>query len=294
VVDTDLITDLVFFTGTFPSEGRAYRAYADALVEVSPKLQVEGGLYPTWFESDGATSQYLNPRVGIAYAPVETQWLRGFYREDTQFPSSYTLSPISTVGLQPLDLPLVIGGISRTAGAEWDAEWSERFFTSVSYQHQTLDGISLDIPKLLGTFDTTEGVIDRLSASANLWIGGGLGAFGTVAWNWTEDQTAGTAGYGLDLPLIPDYQAQIGLTFVSPWRFKVTVAQSFVGERLASPFGDPLEPYTTTDAALNWKSESGALEVDLKLLNIFDTDFELANFVPGPGRTISGRVRARF
>ena len=29
-------------------------------------------------------------------------------------------------------------------------------------------------------------------------------------------------------------------------------------------------------------------------LIILDTDFELANFVPGPGRTISGRLRARF
>jgi tetratricopeptide (TPR) repeat protein len=293
VVDTDLISNLVFFTGTFPSNGQAYRAYADALVEVTPELQIQGGLYPTWLESEDDTDYHLNPRIGVGYSPIETQWLRGFYREDTQFPSNYTLSPVSTLGLQPLDLPLAIGGLTKTAGAQWDAEWSERFFTSFSYQHQTFDGISLDIPKLLGTFDTTDGIIDRVSASANIWIGGGVGAFGNVAWNWTEDQTPGVAP-GQDLPLIPDYLAQVGLTYVSPWRFKVTVAETFVGKRLASPLAEPLEPYQTTDAAFNWKSESGGLEFDLKVLNIFDTDFDLANFVPGPGRTISGRLRARF
>jgi tetratricopeptide (TPR) repeat protein len=293
VVDTDLITNLIFRNETIPSDGRAYRAYADALVEVTPELQLEAGLYPSWIETDDDTDTHLNPRLGIAYSPVETQWLRGIYREDTQFASAYTLSPISTLGLQPLDLPLAIGGVTRTAGAQWDAECSERLFTSVSYQHQTLDGISLDIPKLLGTFDTTDGVIDRVSASANIWISGGFGAFGNVAWNWTKDETPGAAP-DQALPLVPDYLAQVGVTYVSPWRFKVTVAQSFVGERLASPLAGPLEPYTTTDAAFNWKSGSGSLEFDLKLLNIFDNDFELANFVPGPGRTISGRLRARF
>ena len=64
----------------------------------------------------------------------------------------------------------------------------------------------------------------------------------------------------------------------------------------ASPIrsDDRLEAYSTTDAAINWKSESGNLEFDFKLLNIFDTDFELANDIPGPGRTIIATARARF
>jgi len=293
LVYTDLIFDFVFDERHNSADTQAVRAYVDALIDVTPELQVEAGLYPTWFESDGTTDDHLNPRIGVAYAPVESHWLRGLYREDTQFPSDYTLSPISTVGLQPLDLPLTFGGLTKTAVAQWDAEWSDRLFTSVSYQRQTIDGLSLDIPKLRGSFDATTGVIDRFSAAANVWIGSGLGAFGTVAWNESEDQTP-FVSFGDDLPLIPNYQAQVGLTYVSPWRFKVTVAQSFVGERLASPFGSYLEPYTTTDAALNWKSDTGSLEFDLKLLNIFDTEFELANDIPGPGRSIIGRLRARF
>ena len=101
-------------------------------------------------------------------------------------------------------------------------------------------------------------------------------------------------GTGGDLPLIPDYQAQIGLTYVSPLRFKVTVAQSFVGERVGNPLDYRLEPYTTTDAAIGWKSESGNFEFDFKFLDIFDTDFEFVNYIPGPGRTIAATTRARF
>ena len=90
------------------------------------------------------------------------------------------------VGLNPLDLPLVTGGITETFGAQWDAEWSDRFFTSVSYQHQTFDGLVARYPKLLGTFDATTGRIDRVGVAANYWIGGGLGAFGNIAWNQSK------------------------------------------------------------------------------------------------------------
>ena len=183
IVNTDLPTGFVFLTDQFTSESRAIRFYADGLVEVTPDLQVEAGLYPTWFDNDGTTTDRLNPRIGVGWSPVESQWLRAFYREDTQFASNYTLSPVSTIGLNPLDLPLVTGGTTETFGAQWDAEWSNRFFTSVSYQHQDFDGLSLDIPKLLGTFDATTGSIDRVGVAANYWIGSGLGAFGNIAWN---------------------------------------------------------------------------------------------------------------
>lgn len=293
VVFTDLITNLVFQTDQVSSEGRAVRAYADATLDVTSRLKVEAGVFPTWFDDDTINDR-INPRVGAAFAPFDGQWLRAFYREDTQLPSDYTLAPLSTVGLQPLDLPIVIGGVTRTTGAQWDAEWSDRFFTSLGYQHQQFDGLSLDIPKLVGaSFDVTSGTIDRFSASGNVWIGGGLAAFGTFVWNESEDRTP-FFGTGGDVPLIPQYQAHVGFTYVSPWRFKVTVAQSFVGERVGNPVDYELEPYTTTDMALNWKSDAGNLELDLKLLNLFDNDFELVNYVPGPGRSIIGRLKARF
>jgi hypothetical protein len=65
---------------------------------VTSDLQFEAGLYPTWFDNGGVTTDRLNPRIGVSWSPVESQWLRAFYREDTQFASNYTLSPISTIG----------------------------------------------------------------------------------------------------------------------------------------------------------------------------------------------------
>ncbi|MCZ4094648.1 TonB-dependent receptor [Sinorhizobium psoraleae] len=175
----------------------------------------------------------------------------------------------------------------------WEAEWSERLFTSVEYQHQRFDGLSLDVPELLGSFDTTTGEIDRIHVSGNYWIGEGIGAFGSFTWNHSVDLTPNGAGE-FEVPLVPDYRAQVGLTVVHPSRVKATVAQTFVGERVGAPFGIDLESYTTTDAAISWESPSGHLELGLQLLNAFDDDFELALGIPGPGRTVLGSVRAKF
>ncbi|WEX74589.1 FecR domain-containing protein [Sinorhizobium numidicum] len=288
---TDLLTGGVFRVDRFSAKGNATRAYADATWDISEDLQLQGGVFVNWLDTDDCPC--VDPRIGIAWSPVDNHWLRALYREDTQFSSNYTLAPVSTVGLTPLELPLFIGGNSKTAAFRWEAEWSERFFTSVEYQHQRFDGLSLDIPDLLGSFDTTTGEIDRVNVSGNYWIGEGLGAFGSFTWNHSEDLSFGSNG-DFGVPLVPDYLAQVGLTFVHPSRVKATVAQTFIGERVGAQFGIELSSYTTTDAAISWESPSGHLELSLQLLNAFDNDFELAFGIPGPGRAVLGTVRAKF
>ncbi|MDK1492700.1 FecR domain-containing protein [Sinorhizobium sp. 7-81] len=292
-VYTDLLTGGVFFVDQFSDKGNATRAYTDATWDVSEDLEFQGGVYVNWVDNVSDDCPCVDPRIGVAWSLVENHWLRAFYREDTQFSSSYTLAPVSTVGLTPLDLPLFIGGSAKTAALRWEAEWSERFFTSVESQHQRFDGLSLDVPELLGSFDTTTGEIDRVHVSGNYWIGEGIGAFGSFTWNHSVDLTPGGAGE-FEVPLVPDYRAQIGLTVVHPSRIEATMAQTFVGERVGAPFGINLESYTTTDAAISWESPSGHLELGLQLLNAFDNDFELALGIPGPGRTVLGTVRAKF
>ena len=291
LVYTDTPTGDVFFTDGSSGNGRAARAYGDIVWDLSDELQLQGGAHFTWFE--GGDCGCVDPRIGLAWSPVDNHWLRAFYREDTQFLSNYTLSPISTVGFTPLDIPLFAGGQTKTSAVRWDAEWSERFFTSVEYQHQEIDGVSIDIPRLLESFSTIKGTIDSVNFSANYWIGSGLGAFGSVTWNQSRD-TSGFFRGDFGLPLVPDYKAQVGLTYVHPSRVKVAVAQTFVGSRVGAPFGIEIEPYTTTDAAVSWKSESGHMEASLQLLNIFDNDFELALGIPGWGPTIKGAVKVRF
>ncbi|WP_246752874.1 TonB-dependent receptor [Sinorhizobium sp. BG8] len=288
----DLIRNFSFDPLEFSSDGDAARLYANVTWDVSNDLQFEGGAYATWIDN-GDVSRKVDPRIGVAWAPIENHWLRAYYRQDTQMPTNYTLSPISTVGLAPLDLSLFIGGQTETAAVRWDAEWSERFFTAVEYQHQTFDGVAMEIPGLLGYFDTITGKIDRFSISANYWIGGGLGAFGTMSWNDSEDTTPVTGG-DFGVPLIPDYVGQVGFTYVSEARWKATVAQTFVGPRVGAKIGAEIDDYNTTDIAFGWKSDSGHLEAGLQLLNAFDNDFEVAYGIPGPGRTILGTIRAKF
>ncbi|MEY9103201.1 FecR domain-containing protein [Sinorhizobium fredii] len=290
---TDLPTGGVFFVDRFSDKGKATRAYTDVTWDASDDLQLQGGAYANWLDDGSDDCPCLDPRIGVAWSPVENHWLRAFYREDTQFSSNYTLAPVSTVGLAPLELPLFIGGSTETAALRWEAEWSERFFTSIEYQHQRFEGLSLDVPDLLGSFDTTTGEIDRVNISANYWIGEGLGTFGSFTWNRSVDLTPGGSGE-FRVPLVPDYRAQVGLTVVHPSRVKASLAQTLVGERVGAPFGIGLSSYTTTDAAISWESSSGHLELGMQLLNAFDNDFELALGIPGPGRTVLGTIRAKF
>ncbi len=298
---TDLLTGLIFDPIDYADRAWGGRTYADAIWEVSNDLKFQGGLAGNWTGGTDLPWGPVDLRLGAAWAPVDGQWLRAYARQDTQLSSSYTLAPVTTVGLSPLELPLTMYGQSQTAAIRWDAEWSERLFTAVEYQHQRFDGVSLEVPGLLGTYDTVSGNLDRLHLSANYWIGGGSGLFGSLTLNKSRDTTPST-GFDQDIPLVPDYIGRIGLTYVHPSRIQTTVAQTFVGARVGGQGFDAegqrlsvdLEPYTTTDAAMTWKSESGGLELGLLVQNIFDTDIEMAYGIPAPGRTVFTTIKARF
>lgn len=297
---TDLLTGDVFDAFTYPSDYQATRLYADAMIEVTNDLKVQAGAYYSWFDSESGIFDAVDPRIGIAWTPVENHWLRASYRRDTQYPVTQTLSPVSTVGLVPLDIPMFIQGEKETAAVRWDAEWSERLYTSVEYQHVTFDGTSLGIPDLSGFFDTRSGTIDRINISANYWLLDNLGLFGSFTWNDSKDTTPFTSA-GDAVPLVPDYLAQIGFTYVHPSRVTFSLAQTFVGERVGAQFFDArgpfvvnLDRYSTTDAALTWKSHSGHLELGFTVLNAFDNDIDMAFDVPAPGRTFLATMKARF
>ncbi|MFP5077822.1 FecR domain-containing protein [Rhizobium sp. YIM 134829] len=272
----------------YSGDGGSLRLYGDALWTVNDQLSIEAGLHAVEIE-DQDNCGCLDPRIGVAWAPFTNHWLRAYYREDTKSVSNYTLAPISTLGLSPLEQPLYLGGFTDTTGLRWDAEWSDRFFTSVDAQHQEIKGLAIGIPALLETFSAYAGTIDRVTASANFWLGHGIGAFASFTRNVTED-AAGDYG----LPLIPDHVGQLGFTLVHPSRLRLTVAQTFVGPRVGGQAGVEIDGYQTTDASLRWTSESGHLEAGLQLLNAFDERFERALDVPGPGRTVIATLRARF
>ena len=298
---TNLATGDVVDFGAVAGDSSATRAYVDGYLEFSNNLQFQAGAYQSRFDGDGPRWGPIDYRLGVAFAPNDSHWLRAYYRQDTQFASNFTLSPVTTVGLAPMELPLFQSGQTQTTAVRWDAEWSERFFTAVEYQHQRFNGLTLAPEDFMASFLTDTGKIDRLQLSANYWFGNGLGAFGSFTWNSSKDTTA-SWDPSFSVPLVPDYVAQVGFTYVHPSRWTATVAQSFVGPRLGSQFYDDddnpggfdLDSYWTTDAALTWKSESGHLEAGLSVLNIFDNDIDMADRLPAPGRTFLATMKARF
>lgn len=293
-------TGLIESAGPFTSNSFATRTYLDATYDLSRALRLEAGGYLVNIDRQGGEWGPLDTRFGVAWSPQDGQSLRAYYRQDTQFPTNYTLSPISTVGLAPMDLPVFAGGQTQTTAVRWDAEWNERLFTAVDYQHVKFNGLSLSIEDSTIFFPVSDGEIDRLNFSSNYWIGNGIGAFGSLTLNRSRDLTPGFDG--LEVPLVPNYEAQVGLKYVHPSRITASIAQNFIGQRVGlqqlddngAPISIKLKRYTTMDAALRWTSKNRALDWGLAVTNIFDTRSESALDIPAPGRTIKATFTARF
>jgi outer membrane receptor for monomeric catechols len=185
-------------------------------------------------------------------------------------------------------------GYSDTFAAEWDAEWSSRFFTALQYQHQELNDLSIQVPASAATIDLSDGRIDRVSLTGNLWLGGGFGAFGTVAYSDSENRDSGSPGFGAALPFIPELSSRFGVTYVNPLDVKVTLAATYVGERSGNETGTSLDPYWTLDSQLTWEPFDKRFALELSAYNLLDEEFEVAPAVPGWGRTFVGSFKVRF
>lgn len=270
------------------------RAYFDAVYEATPELRFEAALFATHLSGDGGSLTRLDPRFAAAWTPVEGHWLRAGFLRETSAANSTTLAPIGVLGLQSNQVPLGIGGYSDTFALRWDAEWNDRFFTTLDYQHQDLTGLSIPVPASLDTIDVASGRIDRASATANAWLGGGFGAFGTLVWTDSRNRDATSPGFGGPLPYIPELAGRVGLTWVNPANVKVTAAATYIGPRSGNVFGDRLDGYWTADAMLTWEPFEKRLELELAAYNIFDQRFSVAHETAGWGRTLVGSLKVRF
>ena len=76
-----------------------------------------------------------------------------------------------------------------------------------------------------------------LAATANLWLGHGIGVFGTVGVAPIRRSGPATASAST-FRSSPERFARAGLTFVHPSRLRFTLAQTFVGERTGDLAGD--------------------------------------------------------
>ncbi|ACE91783.1 putative exported protein, TonB-dependent receptor [Rhizobium etli CIAT 652] len=274
------------------------RAYVDVLHEITPDLKGEYALFATHLEGGGTDITRLEPRFGLAWAPVQNHWLRAaFIRQsfDTGIP---TLAPIGILGLQANQFSADPQGYTDTIALQWDAEWTDRFFTSVEYQHQELHDFSVDFPLISLPSDTSlpisRGSIDRAAVTANVALGNGFGLSATYAYMDSENRDPLEPIYGGPLPFIPQNSGQIALTWVNEAKVKATIAANYIGERDGDRFGTKLDDYWSLDAHLVWEPFDKRMELEAAAYNLLDEDFEITPGVPGWGRAFKGTLKVRF
>jgi hypothetical protein len=271
---------------------RGGRAYADLSWRPNDWFEAQAGIHRTFLDvKDARPDVQVSPRFGIGVSPLEGQWLRAAYVENADSYLTYSLGPTTTVGLIPNDAPAT--GPTKSLILRWDAEWTPHVFTAVEYQRQTLN--DLNIPRI-NTLSSIEGIDEAraewLAATVNIWLGHGIGVFGTVG-GATSEILEGR-GAGEPVPYIPERFARAGVTFVHPSRLRFTLTQNFIGERSGNYDNDRLESYWTTDAAITWETPDRHLQVGLTALNLFDQKYDFGFDIPAPGRTVAATVKARF
>ncbi|MCH4545860.1 FecR domain-containing protein [Rhizobium changzhiense] len=274
------------------------RAYVDVLHEITPDLKGEYALFVTRLEGDGIDISRLEPRFGLAWAPVQNHWLRAAFMRQSFDTTVPTLAPIGVLGLQANQFSTNPRGYTDTVALQWDAEWTDRFFTSVEYQHQELHDFSVNMPLISLPSDTSlpisRGSIDRAAVTANVALGHGFGLSATYAYMDSENRDPLEPIYGGPLPFIPQNSGQIALTWVNEAKVKATVAANYIGERDGDRFGTKLDDYWSLDAHLVWEPFDKRVELEAAAYNLLDEDFEITPGVPGWGRAFKGTLKVRF
>ncbi|WP_349437733.1 FecR domain-containing protein [Pararhizobium sp. A13] len=290
----DISPPVTFIDTTSNETSPLGRAYASVLAEITPSFKAEAALFATYLENGDSKIERLEPHVGLAWSPFEGQWLRAAYLREGAASDTPTLAPVGVLGIQSNQLDLALDGKVDTFAFRWDAEWTDRFFTSVDVQHQEFDSITTTLPYTVDTIAIDEGRLDRASLTANLWLGHGFGLSATIAANESSGHGA-VVGDTFDgaLPFVPDTAGRIALTWVNTNNIRATLAANYTGERLDNS-GTRLEDYWTLDAGVKWESFDKRIEVDLAAFNLLDEDFDIAYAIPGWGPTFKGTVKVRF
>src|SRR5690606_22616178 len=130
------------------------------------------------------------------------------------------------------------------------------------------------------------------TATANLWLGHGIGVFGTLGVTASDIRSA--EAFEQDLPFIAERFARAGVTFVHPSRLAFTLAGTYVGDRTGDLLGARLDSYWTLAAAVTWQTPDRRLLMGLTLVNLLAEDYDLAPGAPGPCRAVAATGRARF
>lgn len=269
------------------------RIWANVNYDINSSLAIEGGAVALRF-GGGLELSRLDPRIGISWRPAERHWLRAAWIGETSGTGDTTLAPIGILALQPSRMPLDPGGRSRTAILRWDAEWSDRLFTSVDVQRQHFTNISVPVPTGLDWIDVADGRLDRLAATVNYKLPQGLGLFASVARYDSKSRDRASTTYGDSLPFVPDSAARLGVTWVHPSNIRATLSADWIGPRVGDETGGRVDGTWTTNLAAVWESPRQRFLGELNVWNLLDEPFEVAPGIKGHGRTIEALLKIRF
>jgi len=267
--------------------------YADLAVPLGKRWNLEGGFTIAHVE-DGVdlNTTRFQPRAGIAFTPADGQWLRLAYREDSNSAFLTSLAPVGVVGLVQSDTPLDFGGETRSVIARWDAEWNDRIFTFVEYEHQEIKRFEVSFNDSLSSVGADEGRIDRVSFGANAWLGGGFGVFGRAS--FFDSEVTDGPGEGQRLPTVPDWLANAGITWEHPSQVTLSLTETVIGERRGGIGTGELSTAPITSFTAEWQPLEKHIDFTFQAINLFDEHFDFASGVPAPGRTVLVGATIRF
>ena len=245
-------------------------------------LAVEAGV--SWRKYDGRRGEAStgDPRVGVAWAPLENHWLRVAYQRELGMPRPLlgSIAPVGVNGLVPGDrLPLFDGEQLESGILRWDAEWAPGLFTSSQIERQEI-----------GNFFR----LDELSLGVNTWFRERFGM--SFAYRLSDSTLLSTSPFqGNDIPLLAPHEFDAGLSYIHPRQIQVGVVGRYVGERYAEASNRAsLDDYFTLDVTANWQPLQRRWAFGLTVNNLLDSAHETVRGYPAPGIGVALSVERRF
>ncbi len=298
------------------------RAYVDLRYHPIEPLVLQGQLEATARTIAGDTRYPFNFRFGASYELVEGHWLRAAFLRQSRGLFDFSFRPAAVVGLQANSVPSFRQSRNDSVIVRWDAEWSDNLFTTVEYQDQQLEAVQYAVPDLPVDITGFPVSVKRISAEANLWLGGNIGLRASYAYtdsaiegsfvsgdnvNQAIGPTFGCATADLNftfgctyelgdkLPFVPGHFARASLVWSlpAPLRLKATLSGSYIGGQ-DDDLGLSVEDVALVDARLEWEPLDQRFAVNLSLLNLLDKRYDSATDVAAPRLTVVAGVEVRF
>lgn len=285
------------------SQSNEIRLYADGRYKLSEALLLQGqiGLLHRDDQNlapNDMSRTDLEYHLGGAYEPLRGHWLRAAATQETQITTPFTLAPIQTVGLKGNLVPSRRGEALRSQVFRWDAEWTDRLFTSLEYQDQDTGALQYYAPDGRQVTSVNNGELQRWSASVNYILGHNL----ALSADYAQTDSSGVEGFlvGQRLPFVPKHTAKTSVVWTSPNRVSMEVSGNYIGEQRSSIFdftmspGIAIDDYFTANILARWEPMSKRFEISAGLINAFNNKHQVTANVPAPGRAVFLSIETRF